>query len=127
MAIATDKKYVISSSWDKTIRIWNLLEKRQEAVLESKNSWIQNAEVSSDRKYLYLYNKNKILIWNLLDHKEEDLFECNNFPIKILKGTNDNKYIICVYENQIIGLWNTLEKNLMINTTIAISATNYMQ
>ena len=50
--------------------------------------------------------------------KQEYLFECNNFPIKILKGTNDNNYIICVSEVQRIGVWNTLEKNFMINTTI---------
>ena len=43
--------------------------------------------------------------------------------LRYLKGTSGNKYIICVSEDQRIGLWNTLEKNFMINTTIAISAT----
>ena len=40
MAITSDNKYLISSSLDKTIRIWNLLEKRQEAVLKGHTSYI---------------------------------------------------------------------------------------
>ena len=34
VAVTSDNKNVISSSYDNTIRIWNLLEKIQEAVLE---------------------------------------------------------------------------------------------
>ena len=40
IAITSDNKYIISGSHDKTIRIWNLLEKRQETVLEGHDGTV---------------------------------------------------------------------------------------
>ena len=40
ITITSDNKYIISGSDDKTIRIWNLLEKRQEIVLEGHNDTV---------------------------------------------------------------------------------------
>ena len=34
VAVTSDNKYIISSSFDNIVRLWNLLEKRQEAVFE---------------------------------------------------------------------------------------------
>jgi WD domain, G-beta repeat. len=33
VAVTKDNKYIVSGSYDKTIRIWNLLEKKQKAFL----------------------------------------------------------------------------------------------
>ena len=113
--------YIISGSIDKTIRVWNLLEKKEEAIIACEENWIKNIEVSSDRKYFYLYSENKILIWNLLSKKQEGFFECNYFPIKKLKVTNDNKYIISISEDHRIGVWNILEKTFIINKDLNAS------
>ena len=40
VAITSDNKYAVSGSFDKTVRIWNLQEKRQEAVLEGHTSHV---------------------------------------------------------------------------------------
>ena len=39
----SDNKYIISGSWDKTIRIWNLLEKRQETFFYFNESIISGS------------------------------------------------------------------------------------
>ena len=34
VAITSDNKYIVSGGWDNTVRIWNLQDKTQEAVLQ---------------------------------------------------------------------------------------------
>ena len=42
--MTSDNKYIVSGSDDKTIRIWNLLEKRQKTLLKFDNP-VQSVEV----------------------------------------------------------------------------------
>ena len=52
VAITSDNKYIISGSDDNTIRIWNLLKKRQETVLEGHTSYVNSIAITSDNKYI---------------------------------------------------------------------------
>ena len=52
VAVTRDNKYIISGSEDKTIRIWNLLEKRQETVLQGHLNGVDSVAVTSDNKYI---------------------------------------------------------------------------
>ena len=52
MKISCDNKFVVSSSQDKTIRVWNLDNKRQEAVLEGHTSFVKTLAISSDTKFI---------------------------------------------------------------------------
>ena len=116
IAITPDDKYIISGD-DKTIRIWNILEKRQENVFPTEYYWIQNVEQSSDGKYSYLYGENKVLIWNLLKQEQEDLFKCNNFVIQKLREINGS--IILLSEDHRIGLYK--DKTFSIQNTYIMS------
>ena len=67
VAVTEDDKYIISGTDDKTIRIWNLLEKRQESVLEGNTDSIKCVAVTSDYKYFVSGSVDKtIRVWNLL-------------------------------------------------------------
>ena len=46
VAVTKDNKYIISGSEDKTIRIWNILQKTQEAVLKGHVSCINSVAVT---------------------------------------------------------------------------------
>ena len=52
VAVTSDNKYVISSSYDMTIRIWNLLEKTQETVFQDYSDFVLTLAVTSDNKYV---------------------------------------------------------------------------
>ena len=47
-----DNKYIVSGSSDKTIRIWNLLERRQETVLNGHTEGVTSVVVTNDNKYV---------------------------------------------------------------------------
>ena len=52
--MTSDKKYIISGSTDKTIRIWNFIEKTQETVLEGHTYSVWTVAVTSDENVLFL-------------------------------------------------------------------------
>ena len=52
LAVTSDNKYIVSGSADKTIRIWNLLEIKQEAVLEAQTDYVRTIALSGDNNYI---------------------------------------------------------------------------
>ena len=74
LALTSDDKYIISGSEDKTVRIWNRSEKRQEAVLKGHTDYVLTVAVTSDNKYIIsgcggCEYDNVIIIWSLLEKK----------------------------------------------------------
>ena len=118
MAVTSDSKYIISGSGDpfdddseNTIRIWNLLEKRQEAVLEGHTSAVQTVAVISDNKYIISGSRDKtIRIWNLLEKRQEAVLQGHLERVNSVVVTSDSKYIISGSNDMTIRIWNLLEK-----------------
>ena len=52
VAITSDNKYIVSSGGDSTVRIWNLQDKTQEAVLQGHTGCDQMLAITSDSKYI---------------------------------------------------------------------------
>ena len=65
-------KFIISGSYDQTIRIWNFLQKRQETVLQGHLNAVTSTVVTTDNKYIISGSLDKtIRVWNLLGKKLE--------------------------------------------------------
>jgi WD40 repeat protein len=52
VAISSDNKYVVSSSKDNTLRVWNLNNKMQESVLQGHTGFVNCVAITSDNKYV---------------------------------------------------------------------------
>ena len=52
--MTSDNKYIIPCSLDKTIRIWNPFENRQEIVLQGHLNGVNSVGVTSDNNMLFL-------------------------------------------------------------------------
>ena len=65
LVITKDNKYIISGSRDCTVTIWNLEEKRQEAILRGHTNYVNTVAVTNDNKYIVSgSNDSTIIIWN---------------------------------------------------------------
>jgi WD40 repeat protein len=60
--VTPDNKYAIFCSGNKTVRIWNLNTKIQEAVLEAHGFSVVNMEITSDYNYIVSISKDKFII-----------------------------------------------------------------
>ena len=109
---SSDKRWkcIISGSLDKTIRIWNLFEKRQEALLKG-HSRVNSLAVTADNQSIVSDSDDKkIRIWSLLEKRQEAILEGHTKSVCAVAVTSDNKYIVSGSEDMKIGIWNLLEK-----------------
>ena len=75
VAITSDNKYIVSGGHESTVRIWNLLDKTQEAVLLGHWSSVSCVSITSDNKYIVSGDMGgSVRIWNLETKEQEALF-----------------------------------------------------
>ena len=88
-----NSKHIITSSYDKTIKIWNFLDVNVQPVkLEIHNSWVHSIVVSNDNKYLISADASggiKCTTIDINEMKNKILSKIN----KNMNETNWNKYI----------------------------------
>ena len=96
VAISQDGKYVISGSYDKTINVWNLEEKRKEFSLTGHREGVTCVAISQDGKYVISGSNDKtIKVWNL----EEKRKEMNLLPSSKSEIINDTDLISYLKNN----------------------------
>ena len=70
IAISSDNQYIISGSYDNTVRIWNIKKKRQKIVLTGHENNVISIAITYDNKYVISCSKDKtIRVWNPLKRK----------------------------------------------------------
>ena len=66
IAISSDSKYIVSGSYDKTIKIWNLESGQEIKTLKGHSESVNSVAISSDNKYIVSGSAdNSIKIWNI--------------------------------------------------------------
>ena len=112
VAVTSDNKYILSGSDDGTIRIWNLIEKRQAGVLEGHWSKVTTVAITTDYKYIISGSSDRsIIVWNFINKRQEFPLQGHLEGVTSVAVTSDNKYIISGSEDKTIRIWNFLEKS----------------
>ena len=95
VAISQDGKYAISGSNDKTIKVWNLEEKREEFTLTGHSSSVTSVAISKDGKYIISGSSDKtIKIWSLEEKREELTLKGHSFNVNSFAISQDGKYLV---------------------------------
>ena len=67
--------YIVSGGNGKTLRIWNLQDKTQEAVLSGHTEYVSSVAITIDNKYIVFGGSdNNLRIWNLQNREQEVVF-----------------------------------------------------
>ena len=107
IVITSDNKYIVSVSEDGTLRIWNLLSKRQECILRGHTYSIYCIAITSDDKYAISGScDNTIRVWNLQDKIQESVLHGLTEQVDFVKLTNDDLYLISGSHSTIFRIWN---------------------
>ena len=77
------------------MRIWNLQDKTQEAVLQGHTGSVRSVAITSDNKYIVSGGYDKtVRIWNLQDKTQEAVLQGHTDCVISVAITSDNKYIV---------------------------------
>lgn len=70
VSITKNDLYIISRSYDNTIRLWNLPDKRQETVFKGHEDLINTMIITSNDQFIISGSKDKsIIVWNITKKK----------------------------------------------------------
>ena len=111
IAATPDNQHIISGSKDKTVRIWSLPDRKQEAILENHTSVVKSLAITSDSKYIVSGSEDRtVRIWNLKDRVQECVLFGHTGCVLSLAITSDNKYIISGSTDKTVRIWSFREK-----------------
>lgn len=94
MEYAPKRNVMLSGSWDKTIKVWDLREKGSIATYEQSNGKVYSMSVV-DEKIAVATSGRKALIWDLRNMKKYLILHCLNHQPRCIKiSPNKQCYVI---------------------------------
>jgi WD40 repeat protein len=121
LVFTPDGKTLISSSYDKTIQIWDVSSGKLLNTLTGHGNWVKSIAVTSDGRSLASgggdlkdNTDNTIKIWDITTGKLKQILKGYNSQILYLAFTPDGKNLVSATESQ-INVWNSTTGKL-VNT-----------
>lgn len=111
VSITLDKKFLISSSCDRSIRIWNFESLIEEFSLLGHTDYVYSVKVDSRSSQIISGSKDStIRFWNFHTRREEACIEAHKKGVKSVNFSPDEKLIVSAGADKTIRIWNSLEK-----------------
>jgi hypothetical protein len=132
VAISSDNSKIVSGSWDKTIKVWELNTGRLLNTLEV-SSPVTSVAISSDNSKIASGSWDKtIKVWELNTGRLLNTFEGRSFGVTSVAISSDNSKIASTSSDNTIKVWdlhtgrllNTFEGHSFGVTSVAISSDN---
>ncbi|OMJ65217.1 hypothetical protein SteCoe_38781 [Stentor coeruleus] len=109
-SFSNDEKFCVTS-FRNEIQVWNLLEKRQEAVLEGHTGGVNSVAITSDNRFVVSGSwDNTVRVWNLLEKRQEAVLEGHTSGVNSVAITSDNRFVVSGSDDKTVRVWNLLEK-----------------
>ena len=111
IAITSDDKFIVSGGGDNTVKIWSIIDKREETILAGHTGSVMSLAITRHNRYIISGGAdNKVRIWNLQDRTQEAVLHGHTSSVKYLAMTNDNKYIVSGGSDKSVRIWNVRDK-----------------
>ena len=111
----------MSGSLDKTIKVWNIQERREEFPLHS--DLVRSVAISSDSNYIISRSMDNIIkVWNIQERREEFALRGHDSYICNIEFSSNFKYIVSGSPYNILKVWDIQGEELSTISSIAISS-----
>ncbi|NES65413.1 MAG: WD40 repeat domain-containing protein, partial [Okeania sp. SIO2D1] len=116
VSISNDGKTIVSGSFDKTIKVWNLETGELIHTLTGHDERVLSVNISNDGKTIVSGSDDKtIKVWNLETGKLIHILTGHDSPVDGVSISNDSKTIVSGSWDNTIKVWN-LETGELIRT-----------
>jgi WD40 repeat protein len=115
VAISHDNKYIVSASWDYTVKLWDVENSREIITFEGHTGYVSSVAISHDNKYIISGSSDSTLkLWDVESGRVIRTFEGHTGYVSSVAISHDNKYIVSGSLDNTVKLWNiNNEKNVI--------------
>ncbi|MEH2370114.1 WD40 repeat domain-containing protein, partial [Nostoc sp.] len=107
VAFTPNGKQVISASWDKTLKLWNLETGECEHTFQGHSDRVTAVALTSDGKQVISTSwDNTLKLWNLETGKHDRTFHGHRDAVNAVIFTPDGKQAISASHDKTLKLWN---------------------
>ncbi len=107
VSFSSDGKTLVSGSWDKTIKLWNVETGQEIRTLKGHDSRVFSVSFSRDGKTLASGSDDKtIKLWNVETGQEIRTFKGHNSIVYSVSFSRDGKTLASGSDDKTIKLWN---------------------
>ncbi|GAX44432.1 serine/threonine protein kinase [Tolypothrix sp. NIES-4075] len=118
IAISRDNSILVSGSWDKTIKIWNLTDGTLIRTLTGHSDSVNSVAISPDGKTLVSGSNDKtIKIWNLTDGTLIRTLTGHSNYVTSVAISPDGKTLVSGSQDKTIKIWNLTDGTLIRTLT----------
>ena len=95
LAVTRDNRFLVSASVDFTVRIWDLDQKVQIAVLKGHAVGVNDVAVSNDNLYIASVSTDKtVRLWNFQDSSICHVLKGHSDGVQCVLITGDSRFVI---------------------------------
>ena len=110
VAVSSDCRFIVSGSSDKTIKLWNIKERREEFTFIGHTRSVLSVAVSPDSRYIVSGSQDTtVKLWSIQERREKFTFIGHHWGVRSVSVSADSKFIISMSSHDRIKLWNTQE------------------
>ena len=110
IVVSPDGRYIASSA-DSSLKIWNVLEWREECTLNGHTSHISSVAVSPDSRFVVTGSFDKtVKIWNVKDRREEFTLRGHEHFVNRVTISPDSRFILSDAGDRTTRIWNLQER-----------------
>jgi S1-C subfamily serine protease len=107
VVISSDKKRVITGSWDNTIKVWNAQTGQLEQTLVGHESLVNSVALSGDGNTLVSGSDDgTVKVWNLQTGESRQTLTGHNDVVNSVAITLDGKTAVSASDDETIRVWN---------------------
>ncbi|OMJ68058.1 hypothetical protein SteCoe_34602 [Stentor coeruleus] len=115
LAISNNNQFLVSGSSDKTVRLWNILEKKQIFIYKGHTGIVTSVAISNNNEFIISGSIDTTLrVWNFYEKKSKAILKGHSSEVLCITITNDNKTLISGSLDMTIKIWNLTTKILIL-------------
>lgn len=116
-SFSPDRKFIITASMDKQIRLWETYTGKLLKTFEDPNSGLHSFVFSPDEKRLLMFGENSIFLWNYIDGKNDFTLNNNLFNIKSAIFSPNGKNILALCNDSVVRILNSNSGRLICKSS----------
>ena len=116
IAIASGDVYIVSASWDRTIKILSIYGEGPVKVLSGHIEDVSCVAVSGDMKYIASGSYDKtVRVWGVEGKGEEAVYKGHSSPVTFVEIVGDNRIIVSRSSDNALRVWDFYNKAELIS------------